>query len=250
MTVNERVNVHTTDPVCGMRVDPERAADRVEYRGQIYHFCSRTCAEKFRASPERFLGVKPATAHAEYTCPMHPEVHTHEPGACVKCGMALEPAVPNAPPVVEEYTCPMHPEIVRAEPGNCPICGMALEPRTATGAEVNPELRDMSRRFWASTVLTIPILAIMVSELLPGRPLQTLFGSALVWFQFAIATPAVLWGGWPIFQRAWQSAVNRSPNMFTLIGLGTGAAYGYSIIATLFPQIFIPRIERRAGRLF
>jgi Cu+-exporting ATPase len=208
MASKQAVTVNTIDPVCGMRVDPEHAAERVEYRGQEYYFCSRSCAERFRASPDRFSSGQPRTdteRTGEFTCPMHPEVRTLSPGDCPKCGMALEPISPSAPAIVTEYTCPMHPEIIRSEPGSCPICGMALEPRTVTGTELNQELRDMSRRFWLSAVLTIPILAVMISELLPGRPLQSLLGSALIWFQFAIATPVVLWGGWPLFQRAWQS---------------------------------------------
>jgi Cu+-exporting ATPase len=250
--LNEAVNTHTTDPVCGMRVEPQRAAARVEYRGQTYYFCKPGCAEKFRAMPERFLKARSVAANersGDYTCPMHPEVREGAPGECPKCGTALELTAPGPPATATEYTCPMHPEIVRSEPGTCPICGMALEPRTVTGVEVNPELRDMPRRFWVSTVLTIPILAIMVSELLPTQPLQHLLGSALVWFQFVIASPVVLWGGWPIFKRAWQSIVNRSPNMFTLIGLGTGAAYGYSVIATLFPQIFPSSFRESSGEL-
>jgi Cu+-exporting ATPase len=126
---------------------------------------------------------------------------------------------------------------------------MALEPRTVPTAEISPEMQDMSRRFWTGAVLTVPILAAMVSELIPGRPLQTLLGSALIWLQFVIAAPVVLWSGWPIFQRAWQSVVHRSPNMFTLIALGTGAAYGYSVVATLFPQIFPASFHEPGGEL-
>ncbi|HYZ86578.1 MAG TPA: copper-translocating P-type ATPase [Bryobacteraceae bacterium] len=133
----------------------------------------------------------------------------------------------------------MHPDIVRSEPGFCPICGMALEPRSVVLEEENPELRDMTRRFWVSVALTFPILALMVSEMLPGQPLQRMLGlAALAWVQFILATPAVLWGGWPFFVRGWQSVVNRHLNMFTLIALGTGSAYLYSVVAMLFPDIF------------
>ena len=134
----------------------------------------------------------------------------------------------------------MHPQIVRDAPGNCPICGMALEPRTITLAEEeNHELNDMLRRFWVSVVFTIPVFVLGMSDLIPGAPLQRIVPPvALSWIQFSLATPVVLWGGWPFFVRAWQSVMNRSPNMFTLIGLGVAVAYVYSAIATLFPDIF------------
>jgi Cu+-exporting ATPase len=161
--------------------------------------------------------------------------------------MALEPANIALPQMRTEYTCPMHPEIVRNEPGACPICGMALEPREITGEEVNPELVDMTRRFWTSVALTVPILAFMVSDLLPHDPLTHWLGMTVSrWIQFALATPVVLWGGWPFFERAWASVRNRSLNMFTLIGLGTGAAYLYSVFALLFPEA-IPASFRTMG---
>jgi Cu+-exporting ATPase len=144
----------------------------------------------------------------------------------------------------------MHSEIVQAEPGNCPICGMALEPRTVAAEEVNPELVDMTRRFWQSVVLGSPILALMISEMMPGQPLQHLFaGRVLIWFQFVLATPVVLWTGLPLFQRAWASVVNRHLNMFTLIGLGTGAAYFYSVAATLVPGMFPDSFRVHGGEL-
>jgi P-type Cu+ transporter len=176
----------------------------------------------------------------DYTCPMDPEVHQDHPGACPKCGMALEASLPTIAATRVEYTCPMHPEIVRSEPGSCPICGMALEPRTvAATEEANPELVDMTRRFWISVVLTIPVIALGMSDVIPGQPLQHLLATrALGWIEFILATPVVLWGGWPFFQRGWASLVNRSLNMFTLIALGTGTAFLYSVIAVLFPQIF------------
>ena len=248
------------DPVCGMTVEPDHAAGMAEHKGKTYYFCSASCLKKFKAEPQRYLdrdATQPAHAAAsaadsdmEYTCPMDPEVRQRGPGACPKCGMALEPVEVAAPATRTEYTCPMHPEIVRSEPGNCPICGMALEPRTVTGEEVNPELVDMTRRFWQSVILGSPILALMLSEMLPGRPLQQLFsGRALVWFQFVLATPVVLWAGWPLFQRAWASVVNRHLNMFTLIGLGTGAAYLYSVAATLVPHLFPNSFRVHGGEL-
>jgi len=238
------------DPVCGMSVSPNDAAGKFEYQGGTYYFCSLGCAEKFRANPARYLESKKpaplpvaATAsggQAEYTCPMHPEVRQLGPGSCPKCGMALEPAVSARVAKSIEYTCPMHPQIVRSEPGACPICGMALEPREVTGEEINPELVDMTRRFWVSLALTLPTLLLMVSSFVPDDPLKHLLGSVRsLWLEFALATPVVLWGGWPFFQRGWMSVVNRHLNMFTLIALGTGAAYFYSVFALLFPR-FIP----------
>jgi Cu+-exporting ATPase len=234
-----------TDPVCGMTVDPANAAGSHQYKENTYYFCHPSCLERFKADPERYLAPKkpdagPTGRHdVEYTCPMDPEVRQIGPGSCPKCGMALEPTTVTAPATRIEWTCPMHPEIVRTEPGSCPICGMALEPRTVAVEEENPELRSMTHRFWVSVVLTSPILALMISEMLPGKPLQTLLGpKALVWVQFFLATPVVLWGGWPFFVRGWQSVLNRHLNMFTLIAVGTGAAYLYSVAATLFPGVF------------
>jgi P-type Cu+ transporter len=248
------------DPVCGMTVQPATAAGSYEYGGKTYYFCATRCLEKFRNDPGYYLTPpeqripKPAAASTDgsttYVCPMDPEVSQKGPGACPKCGMALEPADVSAPVTRTEYTCPMHPEIVQADPGNCPICGMALEPRTVTEEEANPELVDMTRRFWQSVILGSPILALMISEMMPGRPLQQLFpGRALVWFQFVLATPVVLWAGWPLFERAWTSIVNRHLNMFTLIGLGTGAAYLYSVAATFVPGLFPDSFRVHGGEL-
>jgi Cu+-exporting ATPase len=169
---------------------------------------------------------------------MHPEVRQKGPGACPKCGMALEP-VDVAPVTQVEWTCPMHPEIVRDGPGSCPICGMALEPRTVTLEEKNPELDDMTRRFRWSAGITVPILALMVSEFVPGQPLQRVLPHGwLNWILLALASPVVLWGGWPFFVRGWASVLNRNLNMFTLIALGVGAAYAYSVVAVLVPEFF------------
>ena len=175
-----------------------------------------------------------------HTCPMHPEVRQEGPGRCPKCGMALEPEGIPAPATKTEYTCPMHPEIVRDEPGNCPICGMALEPRTVIlDAEENRELQDMTRRFWIGALLTVPLIIIAMGRHFPGMPFDGLASSRdLNWLELLFATPVVLWGGWPFFERGWQSLVNRSLNMFTLITLGVGVAYGYSIVAVLFPALF------------
>src|SRR2546426_8637452 len=173
-----------------------------------------------------------------YTCPMHPEVRQPGPGSCPKCGMALEPVGAEAPSARTEYVCPMHPQIVRDAPGSCPICGMALEPRTVTGDEENAELRDMTRRFWVSVALSVPLLAFVMGDMLPGQPLRHGLSSRLMaWLQLVLATPVVLWGGWPFFQRGWASIVNRSLNMFTLISIGTGAAFLYSALAALIPGV-------------
>jgi Cu+-exporting ATPase len=243
------------DPVCGMTISPEDAVGHVDHKGETYYFCSEHCLEQFKANPERFLHPdRPAAAASssdmarEYTCPMDPEIRQMGPGACPKCGMALEP-VDVAPITKTEWTCPMHPEIVRDEPGSCPICGMALEPRVVTIDEANPELDDMTRRFRWSTAMTVPIIALMMSELLPGQPLQQLLPHGWVnWMQFLLATPVVLWGGWPFFVRGWASIVNRHLNMFTLIALGVGAAYAYSVVATLAPGLF-PESARMMGQV-
>ncbi len=192
--------------------------------------------------------LRSATEHV-YICPMDPEVRQAGPGACPKCGMALEPETPIAATKIE-YTCPMHPEIVRADPGSCPICGMALEPRTVTAEEVeNPELRDMARRFRISLALTVPLLAVAMLDMLPGMPLHRVIpGTWLPWIELVLATPVVLWGGWPFFQRGWASIVNRSTNMFTLIAMGTGVAYLYSLVATVFPQMFPASFRSMADR--
>lgn len=254
------------DPVCGMTINRAKAAGSHSHAAQTFYFCSTSCLEKFRLNPEKyFVGIsaeaprtsshqgQPAEttkAPVEYTCPMHPEVRQPRPGACPKCGMALEPVdVSLAPPTKTEYVCPMHPEIVRDEPGSCPICGMALEPRVATLEEdSNSELKDMTRRFWGSLFLSVPIFLISMSEMIPGQTLQqAVSGQALAWVQFTLSTPVVIWGGWPFFQRGWVSILNRSLNMFTLIAIGTGTAYFYSIIATLFPGLFPESFRGHGG---
>ena len=233
------------DPVCGMTISPDDAVGHLDYKGETYYFCSQSCLDQFSATPDAFLGDRPAATPStpadmerEYTCPMDPEVRQKGPGACPKCGMALEP-VDFAPVTKTEWTCPMHPDVVRDEPGSCPICGMALEPRTVTLEESNPELEDMTRRFRWSALITAPILAFMISEFLPGQPLQRMLPHGWMnWIQLALATPVVLWGGWPFFVRGWASVVNHHLNMFTLIALGVGAAYAYSVVATFAPGLF------------
>ena len=257
------------DPICGMEVEPNTAAGSYVYKAQTYYFCSQHCLAKFKEDPEKFLKSHSAvqghehsrpqeapqkpkldeTERGAYVCPMHPEVRESKPGACPKCGMALEHATVAPPETRIEYVCPMHPEIVRTEPGFCPICGMALEPRTVSlEDQPNPELIDMTRRFWVSAGLSLPLFILAMSDMLPGQPLQQLVSPRLLtWFQFVIASPVVLWGGWPFFVRGWHSIVNRSLNMFTLIAIGVGAAYVYSVVATLFPNIFPPSFYAHSG---
>jgi len=172
------------DPVCEMTVAPAKAAATVEHEGTRYFFCRQGCATKFRTDPQKYLGPKPPAAPAapltqaerqtEYICPMDPQVHKIGPGACPKCGMALEPAAITAPATRTDFTCAMHPQISRQEPGSCPISGMTLEPRESTAEELSPELVDRSRRFWISVALAVPLLALMVSDLIPSMPLQHL----------------------------------------------------------------------------
>jgi Cu+-exporting ATPase len=164
--------------------------------------------------------------------------------------MALEPAHPIAASEHIEYTCPMHPQIVRDGPGTCPICGMALEPRSVPATAANPELISMTRRLWIGAALTLPLLAVMVSDVLPGHPLQRLLpGPLLGWMELILVTPVVLWGGWPFFERGWASIVHRSLNMFTLIAIGSGAAYLYSVAAVLAPGLFPATFRDASGNL-
>ena len=248
------------DPVCGMDVEPDSTNYADSFGGQTYFFCSQHCLEKFQSEPAKYAGEQPApreddhgrsaASGVEHTCPMHPEVRQQEPGACTKCGMALEP-VATPTPGRTEYVCPMHPEIVRDKPGSCPICGMALEPKAATGAEEeNTELTDMKRRFWISLALTIPVLIAAMGEMIPGHPLQQLASQrAWTWFELIAGSPVILWGGWPFFVRFWQSIVNRSLNMFTLIGLGVTVAYVYSLVAALAPGIFPASFRDNGGNV-
>lgn len=187
-----------------------------------------------------------------YTCPMHPEVRQPGAGSCPACGMALEPLVPAEAAAKTEWTCPMHPEIVRDAPGNCPICGMTLEPRTASAEEgENPELADMTRRFKVSVSLSAPLIIIAMRHLIPGLSvLDDLFPREIPkWLELVLATPVVLWGGWPFFLRGWQSIMHRSPNMFTLIGIGVSVAYIYSLVAALAPGIFPGAFRNEHGEV-
>ena len=252
------------DPVCGMSVVPETARGRLAHDGKTYYFCCPGCLEKFRAAPDRYLnlagpvqiqaapvnialGTIAEPAAGDYTCPMHPEIRKKGPGECPKCGMDLEPVEPSGVPEAE-YVCPMDPEVHQDRPGSCPKCGMALELRTPTLSEgISPELEGMTRRLWVSLVLTLPILLLAMAGMVPGISGRMLpLARLLPWIQLAFATPVVLWGGWPFFVRGWNSIIGRSANMFTLISAGTGAAYGYSLLATIAPGIF-PSSFRQHG---
>jgi Cu+-exporting ATPase len=229
------------DPVCGMDVNPQRAAARYEHEGKTYYFCCNHCMEKFRANPAQYLapGARPApTAMLGGITPARPVTI----GGISPAPAASAPAATKAEP----HTCPMHPEVVRDAPGTCPICGMALEPRTVTAEEeANPEFVDMTRRFWVSLALAAPVLLLAMSEHIPGQPLSA---RAVNWIQLVLATPVVLWGGKVFFERGWASIVRHSLNMFTLIAVGVGTAYAYSIVATLFPSGF-PESFRRHGEV-
>ena len=212
------------DPVCNMKVAVETAKWSIQHGGKTSYFCGQSCLKKFEANPEKYDGT---------------QVHTQQ-------------SVPIAPSAqASKYTCPMHPEIIRDKPGNCPICGMALEPLIATDDDTaNPELISMTRRLWIGTALTLPLLAIMISDLMPSHPLNDLItGRALGWLEFALATPVVLWAGWPFFERGWSSIVHRNLNMFTLIAIGTGSAYLYSVIAVFAPGIFPASFRDAQGNL-
>jgi P-type Cu+ transporter len=264
MTITEKI----LDPVCGMTVVPERAAARVEHDGKEYFFCSKGCGAKFQQDPQRYFAAPgsspiasgglvtlgdpaamPPAPGTTYICPMDPEVRSSKPGPCPKCGMALEPETIALAPTKIEYTCPMHPEIVRPGPGSCPICGMALEPRTVSAEEKNPELDDMGRRFWIGLLFSAPLIALAMGEMfLRGTLREFLSSSWLPWAQLALATPVVLWAGWPLLDRGARSIVTRHLNMFTLIAIGVTTAYVYSVVAVIAPGIFPGSFRGTNGR--
>jgi P-type Cu+ transporter len=236
------------DPVCGMTIDPADAVGHIDYQGQTYFFCAESCLQRFKADPARYVeSGQPPVESALLVAR-----GTHSPDF-------QQPSSPRTSPIPTpdsripvgstKWTCPMHPEIVRDAPGACPICGMALEPLTITAEEPeNEELRDMTRRFWIGVTLTIPILTIGMADVIPGRPLERVISpTATAWAQLVLATPVVLWGGSPFFVRGWQSIVNRSLNMFTLIALGVSVAYVYSLVAMLAPGLFPPSFRNESG---
>ncbi|HEY9202130.1 MAG TPA: heavy metal translocating P-type ATPase [Gammaproteobacteria bacterium] len=253
-----------TDPVCGMQVSSD-SPYQADHQGQAYYFCSEHCQHKFQLQPEQYLEPEPSThqhtaacddgscelpgsqAAQQYTCPMHPEVVQDHPGSCPKCGMALEatgiPATRKT-----EYTCPMHPEVVQDHPGSCPKCGMALEPRTVSVEEDTSELDDMSRRFWIGAVFALPVFVIaMLVDMAPDLMPASVSLHSVQWLQCLLATPVVLWAGWPFFLRAVQSLKTGNLNMFTLIGLGVSVAYSYSLVALLLPGLFPPAMRHADG---
>ena len=242
-----------TDPVCKMTIEDKTAVATSTYKGSTYFFCSEPCKKDFEGNPETFVSGKMTEAHAgdvTYTCPMHPEVKKQGPGSCPKCGMALEPLNPSTGATKTEWTCPMHPEIIRDAPGSCPKCGMALEPKSIiAGEEENPELIDMTRRFKVCVVLTVPLVIIAMRHHIPGLSLidRVIPAGVMKWVELILATPVVLWGAWPFFVRGWQSVVTWNPNMFTLIGLGVGVAYVYSLVAVLFPGLFPASFRGEGG---
>jgi Cu+-exporting ATPase len=222
------------------------------YNNSDYYFCCQGCQMKFAADPEHYLNPpEPAasttsTGNQTHICPMCPEVRQQGPGACPSCGMALEPEAIQPLATRTEYTCPMHPEIVQDTPGSCPKCGMALEPRSITIEEKNAELIDMTRRFRVATVLALPVFIIaMLTDMAPGLLPAGVSLHAIQWIEFALATPVVLWGGWPFFVRGWQSVTTWNLNMFTLIALGVTVAWTYSVVALLAPGLF-PTVMQHA----
>lgn len=274
------------DPICGMDV-AESSPIRAERDGQTYYFCCEHCRNTFvnqtAAAKPHFVsfGTKPpesappaqdshsphshchcdheeAAPHqaaAKYFCPMCPGIESDTPGDCSKCGMALERNPAWTPPAQGKaiYTCPMHPEVQQDHPGDCPICGMALEPMTPTPAaeaeEDNAELRDMTRRFWIGALFTLPVFILAMAHMFPLPPAAAWADSRVSdWIQFALATPVVLWAGWPFFRRGWRSLLSAHLNMFTLISLGVGAAYIYSVIALFAPGVF-PHAMQHGGRV-
>ncbi len=248
--------ITTKDPVCGMSVN-SNSEHQHEHAGIMYNFCSAHCLVKFVQKPDTYLDNDAAShkTHSEqqdesviYTCPMDPEIKQQGPGNCPKCGMALEPMGVPVAATKTQYTCPMHPEIVSDEPGACPKCGMALEASVITVEEKNEELIDMSKRFWVSTVLAIPVFILaMIADIAPGLLPENMTMNTVQWIEFALATPVVLWGGWPFFVRGWQSVVTWNLNMFTLIGLGVSVAWIYSMFALLAPHLFPPAMRSEQG---
>ena len=253
---------HANDPVCGTAVDRMRPGATKRHDGRRFWFCGETCRRRFEAEPARFTqpampgnaaaratapspsnrvaasasGLSPPDSPTVYTCPCHPEVRSDSPSDCPECGMALEAQMPA--PARTEYVCPMHPAVVRDTPGDCPECGMGLEPKTALpDAGTAPELGHMRRRLAIACVLTVPLLAVAMSEMVPALDARHWLGPAWFgWVQAILATPVVLWCGWPFFARGWTSLVTRKLNMFTLVATGTGAAWLASMFALLFPE--------------
>ncbi|ESX11106.1 heavy metal translocating P-type ATPase [Mesorhizobium sp. LSJC264A00] len=250
------------DPVCGMSVDPAAGKPTAEHGGRLFHFCSEGCRTKFVAGPEKYLTATDPVCGMSVDRATARHFFRHEGQGFYFCSAGCrakfeaEPQnylgdrpTPSPVPKGTQYTCPMHPEVIRDKPGSCPICGMALEPMgVPTGDEgPNPELVDFTRRFWVSAVLSLPLLIVAMAPML-GLTFQAFVdGRTMVWLELALASPVVLWAAFPFFHRGWESLVNRSPNMWTLISLGVGAAYLYSVVAALFPDIFPHQFRGHGG---
>ncbi|MFV2004179.1 MAG: YHS domain-containing protein, partial [Gammaproteobacteria bacterium] len=250
-------DVQLKDPVCGMDVTAD-SEHHLHHKDHEYYFCSENCKEKFEASPDTYLNPVAEqkrtppddmdSTSATYTCPMHPEMEQQGPGACPKCGMALEPKGIPLVATKTEYTCPMHPEIVQDHPGNCPKCGMSLEAVTVEAEEDTSELDYMSKRFWISAALAIPVLfSAMAAEFWPERMAELIDPNLRQWIEMLVSAPVIVWGGWIFYVRAIQSVITRNLNMFTLIGLGVSVAFTYSVIATVAPGIFPPEVFNEVG---
>ncbi len=241
------------DPVCAMTVSKDSEL-QTEYQGKKYFFCSEHCLHAFKEHPEKYPGGAPVQSSDRgdrsslYTCPMHPEVQQQGPGVCPKCGMALEPMGVPVAATRSGYTCPMHPEILQDHPGDCPKCGMALEAITISADEKNEELIGMTRRLQVCAVLSLPVFVLsMMADLMPGWLPRVLTMQLVQWIACVLATPVVLWGGWPFFVRGWNSLVTWNLNMFTLIALGVSVAWSYSMTALLLPRLFPPVMQMHGG---
>ena len=223
-----------TDPICGMQVDERTAAANSVFEGRSYYFCSASCKTKFDANPAASVGTPPA---GDTKQPEH--AHSHAPATPEPPGdVQAKPAIASAVPPGTVYTCPMHPEIVRDAPGDCPICGMALVPiaGTGTGQADDSELRDLTRRLWIGVALSIPLVVLAMSPMIGIHDLFGLQPRPRGWIEFVLGTPVVLWVGWPILRKFWFSLVHRALNMYTLIGLGVGLAYVFSLAAVLYAR--------------
>lgn len=254
------------DPVCGMTVSVN-SPHSFNYRNAIFYFCCASCKNKFQQDPERFpqrsthlndvesSHLKSSSQKKQktviYTCPMHPEVRQRGPVSCPKCGMSLEPEMPQDIQSEQVWTCPMHPEIVRSQPGSCPICGMALEPKTIRADEQeNKELTNMQRRFGIAVLLSVPVVILETGRTLFGSLLENLISAQTsIWIQLILASPVILWCGWPLLERGWQSFVSKHLNMFSLIGLGVSVAFFNSLLATMAPRLFPESFRDASGQV-
>jgi len=251
------------DPICGMDVNENKGL-KLAKDGQEYFFCSQRCRDKFLSNANAKAGnsnhshsghknnvSESMSALQRYTCPMHPEIISDKPGDCAKCGMSLEPIQTKGPSAQKQiYTCPMHPEVEQDHPGECPKCGMALEPKNAVAEESveKKEIKKLARKFWIGLALGLPVVFLALEEMIPALKFGFISHKMSSWIQLILATPVIFWSGGFFYTKAWKSIINRSLNMFTLIAIGVGAAYFYSAVAVLFPQIF-PESLKMQGKL-